>query len=198
LSLLEEIVGRLVLTPELARAVRPSVVGEGLHGVEVGRQGQVVQRVVMQSASDRGAVRLATASGEVATASVQGAPVDFGLDRGTEDPPTVDAVSFRQRTGVEPSASIDSVGVRTRTVVATRATVAASQPRIRENEDLRRFAIGAVGEAGRAGVSPVEMSQFRRSGAGTRGRLVAAIEDFVSEEMTRHSAGLIRQGISGR
>lgn len=195
MSLLEEIVGRLVLTPKVDRAARPSVAGQV---VKPSRLGATVHRVVLGASSVRSEIIRPLREPGVSVGRKAPDPETPDVAGSREVPPTFDESSFQRRTEVDPTPRIDSIAVRTRNVVAPRGTGSASEPHIREGDDLKRYAIGAVGGAGRSGVSPVEMSQYRPSGAGTRGRLVAAIEDFVSEEMTRHSAGLIRQGISSR
>jgi len=70
----------------------------------------------------------------------------------------------------------------------------ASSPPPRVAPDLRRHAVGAR-DLGRAGVTPVEMSASARPAPSLRGRLIAAIDDCIADALSRHTAGLIRQGI---
>jgi hypothetical protein len=63
--------------------------------------------------------------------------------------------------------------------------------------DLRRYSIGS-GELGSIGVTPIEMSAFSPHPGGVRGKLINAIDEYVQYHQVRHTAGLIRQGISPR
>ena len=65
----------------------------------------------------------------------------------------------------------------------------------RVQPDMKRYQIGTSGPHGEAGVSQVEMSSFTRGQAGPRARLVSAIEDFLQDGMSRHTASLIRTGV---
>lgn len=64
---------------------------------------------------------------------------------------------------------------------------------VRHSSELREYALGG-GDLGRIGVAPIEVQALRHSG-GAAGRLMEAIDQYVSEAMTRHSGNLVRQGI---
>jgi len=188
MGLLETVVERLMLAQETLPRVKASAVDADRHGVKKSRKVLTVERHV----SDPTSRDVEQTSRRI----VARAETDRGGASSPDSGQIVDRAWFRREMRMDPSVSVDSLAAEVVTPVEQESQIQSHQT-MRMSRDLRRYAIGG-GELGQMGVTPVEMASAPRSAAGARARLVAAIDDYLSDGMTKHTAGLLRQGITSR
>ena len=123
---------------------------------------------------------------------------------------TVEKDARATRSGTPPTTPDSSpprVGLLDSFSVAVRPQVSAREVDSRKPEpqsqtmdhrmELRQYAIGGDQE-GKVGVTPTELAVITRPHHSLKGRLVAAIEDYIADGLNHHTAALIRQGILPR
>lgn len=184
MSVVDEVINRLIREPNGLGSNRVDIRRYGVGGavpqttVRAPVQRQALDRVTAQDGAPRHA-------GESRAADKRSGVEDSGTPGNRRETNEADDSHAAVAADAQGYASGQGHGIRD------------SRTQGNRREPKMRYTLGG-GELGQVGVTPVEMAGYAQSAAGVRGRLVAAIEDYVSESLTRHTAGLLRQGILPR